>query len=245
MNEEQRSRFTTTFLTALGKKIRKKRINRAVTQEILADEIDVSRVTLSRFENGETDLGVAKVGLIGSLLDTPVKDFFDDTLVSRATKEAAIISFKEMVNDRRKRYERKKSTMDRGTSVLRARVYERDGMEYVVPAKATEKKKSLRERYLDGEIETNAEPFTEEELLEYFVTPQGNRSTPITYVDSVSQLLSLLDREGRSTSLHNSLIDYTIEKTIIEPIIRKDETAERAYAYYLRLLRNVAKNNDL
>lgn len=52
-------------LARLGARVRALRLKSGLTQQQLADHIDVHRVNFSKFERGRTDLGVSRIRRFG------------------------------------------------------------------------------------------------------------------------------------------------------------------------------------
>lgn len=64
-------------LEILGKNIKKYREARKLSQEILAEKVDLSREYITRVENGQKFMSLRKVFLIADALDVKIKDLFD------------------------------------------------------------------------------------------------------------------------------------------------------------------------
>ena len=64
-------------LVRLGARVRQLRLARSLTQQQLADAIDVHRVNLNRFENGRSDLGVSRVRALAKALDVAPDSLFE------------------------------------------------------------------------------------------------------------------------------------------------------------------------
>ena len=58
----------------LGETLRDKRIERGMTQELVAESLEVSRQAVSKWESGKTDPSTANLLALADLLGVPVED---------------------------------------------------------------------------------------------------------------------------------------------------------------------------
>ncbi|WP_051351116.1 helix-turn-helix transcriptional regulator [Sulfobacillus thermosulfidooxidans] len=66
--------------------VRKLRIDRGLTQEVLADRVGISRSTLSAIENGHIDPGVSIAIRLARALQTDVETIFPISVVKKGGK---------------------------------------------------------------------------------------------------------------------------------------------------------------
>ena len=62
----------------VGNKIKSKRIEKGIKQDVLANELNISQTSLSRMENGKEDIGINKLQEAASILQTPIHYFTSD-----------------------------------------------------------------------------------------------------------------------------------------------------------------------
>lgn len=65
------------FVKHIGKIIAHKRKKAGISRKSLAKDIDISQATLSRYENGRTDIGARTMEKIGRYLGFPMKQYTD------------------------------------------------------------------------------------------------------------------------------------------------------------------------
>ncbi|KOS64662.1 helix-turn-helix transcriptional regulator [Lysinibacillus agricola] len=75
--------------------LKKLRIAKGVTQSRIAKQINVTPMTYSRIERGESELGVERLKVIAVLLGIEVAIFFNDELTKSVIKEIEGSSFQE------------------------------------------------------------------------------------------------------------------------------------------------------
>lgn len=74
----------------IGTKIKKRRIELGITQEQLAETLDVTYQQVQRYENGSNRLNVENIQLIADILSLPVSHFFEsDEKVMIVREEAS------------------------------------------------------------------------------------------------------------------------------------------------------------
>ncbi|MBS3921156.1 MAG: helix-turn-helix transcriptional regulator [Deltaproteobacteria bacterium] len=74
----------------IGIKIKKRRIKLGITQEQLAETLDVTYQQVQRYENGSNRLNVENIQLIAGVLSLPVSHFFEsDEKVMIVREEAS------------------------------------------------------------------------------------------------------------------------------------------------------------
>ncbi|MBQ7431374.1 helix-turn-helix transcriptional regulator [Butyrivibrio sp.] len=66
-----------SFLKHVGEIIRHKRKKAGVTPKTLSKDLDISQSTLSRYENGNTEIGVTMMEKIGKYLKFPMRGYTD------------------------------------------------------------------------------------------------------------------------------------------------------------------------
>lgn len=64
--------------TRIGRRIRRLRLGRGMTQVMLADHAQIAREHLSELENGNKEIGVRVLERIVTSLDISLSAFFDD-----------------------------------------------------------------------------------------------------------------------------------------------------------------------
>lgn len=75
----------------LGERIKELRKNRGMTQEQLAELVDIEQKHVSRIELGKNAPTIDRLERIAEVLDTPVKEFFDFIhLADRKTKAQSL-----------------------------------------------------------------------------------------------------------------------------------------------------------
>ena len=64
-------------LNFLGQNIKKYREAKNLSQEVLAEKVDLSREYITRIENGQKFVSLRKAFLLADVLEVKVKDLFD------------------------------------------------------------------------------------------------------------------------------------------------------------------------
>ncbi len=69
----------------IGARIKKRRSELGISQEELAEALDVTYQQVQRYENGTNRLNVEKIQLIADILSLPISYFFesDETIIAR------------------------------------------------------------------------------------------------------------------------------------------------------------------
>ena len=67
----------------LGETLRDKRVERGMTQELVAESLGVSRQAVSKWESGKTDPCTANLLALADLLDVPVEELLRGCTVQR------------------------------------------------------------------------------------------------------------------------------------------------------------------
>ena len=70
--------------TAVGSTIRKIRLQRGWTQEVLAELIDISRNSIGKIERAEHDLNIVKLEAISIALEVPLSELLRQAELSQA-----------------------------------------------------------------------------------------------------------------------------------------------------------------
>ncbi len=73
-----------TFLAALGQKIRLIRLSKKITQHQLARLCNFEKASMSRIESGKTNVTVLTLRKISNALETDMADFFTGGLASES-----------------------------------------------------------------------------------------------------------------------------------------------------------------
>lgn len=68
------------ILAEIGNNIRKWRTLKGFKQEALADELEISKVSVSKIETGKTDISLHRLYQIALILDIPIEKIFKDPL---------------------------------------------------------------------------------------------------------------------------------------------------------------------
>lgn len=75
-----------------GKRLKEFRLQKKLTQEYIANSVDIRTATISDFENGKTSLKLDTLVCICNVLGISIKDFFDfDSLPKNAQNEELIV----------------------------------------------------------------------------------------------------------------------------------------------------------
>lgn len=64
---------------SLGKKLKQARLNKNLSQDFMAEMLDVSQKTYSNFENNKTIPNFSQIEEISKILDISILDFLEDT----------------------------------------------------------------------------------------------------------------------------------------------------------------------
>lgn len=67
----------------IGNRIRERRVQMGWTQEILAEQIDVATVYVSRIENGKAQVNLKRLAELAQILKTPIEYFISGTVRSK------------------------------------------------------------------------------------------------------------------------------------------------------------------
>ncbi|MFN4312863.1 MAG: helix-turn-helix domain-containing protein [Chitinophagaceae bacterium] len=62
------------FIEKVGKRIKKARIERGYSQQVLADKCEVEKANISRIESGKVNLKILTLRKIAQALRVPLKD---------------------------------------------------------------------------------------------------------------------------------------------------------------------------
>ena len=64
---------------SLGKKLKQARLNKNLSQDFMAEMLEVSQKTYSNFENNKTTPNFSQIEEISKILDISILDFLEDT----------------------------------------------------------------------------------------------------------------------------------------------------------------------
>ena len=67
----------------IGNRIRERHVQMGWTQEILAEQIDVATVYVSRIENGKAQVNLKRLAELAQILKTPIEYFISGTVRSK------------------------------------------------------------------------------------------------------------------------------------------------------------------
>lgn len=65
----------------IGKRIKQARIKKGLSQENLADELDISTAFLSRVETGKSQINLKRLLQVGKVLDVPPEELISGTYI--------------------------------------------------------------------------------------------------------------------------------------------------------------------
>ena len=65
----------------IGNNIRKWRILKGIKQELLADELEISKAAISKIETGKTDIPLSRLSQIASVLNIKIELLFTDPFI--------------------------------------------------------------------------------------------------------------------------------------------------------------------
>lgn len=221
-----------TFLEQVGSVIKKKRLQKNISLEQLGVFLDVSTSTISRYETGNTEIPVSSLPLISGYCGFPVRDYLPNEIDKLMETFSKLAQFK---GERYRRSKVEKSSVK--YPFLKAKVYEKDGIEYTEPVKEQIESKSLRKHYMDCEEAVHGvKPFNQDEFLQYIGTMQRNGHPASEILSTAGDMLDYLEGTSNRNRFRNTVADYIIGELIIEPLMNKgDEASLRAYAYYREL----------
>ena len=160
---------------------------------------------------------------------------------SRIETSEIISQFNDIVAIQRHRYQRKnqRNACYGNRKILKAQVYEIDGVEYTEIVHRKEKRSSLRDLYEQGDIEVAEKPFTQEEFADYL--RQDDNKDRLELLNGASRFLVAIGTVSRRDAIRGSVADLVIDSIIIERMLsNQDDSARRAYAYYKQLVNTSA-----
>ena len=233
MTPEEKQLVRENFLIDFGRYISRKRLNKNISMEDLAEFIGVSQSTLSRYENGKSDMNISNIPLLSLYCD-----FALDKCFSSLDVHKVLDSFREIVNIKRTRYKREKDKgqVDFPKKTLKAQIFDIDGkevIEYTKP-KAIEQM-SIREQFSRAVVDLSVEPYTHEEFMEYLRVEEDG--CLLDMMDGAWKILAYIGDMPRKEQIKAQIADFVIDNVIIEKIIDSDcEAAKRAYMYYKMFL---------
>ena len=81
----------------IGKRMKRRRKELGISQEKLAERLDVTYQQIQRYENGTNQLNTEKLQIIAAVLDIPVSYFFEDEKDRVAEPPAQYVSEEEKI----------------------------------------------------------------------------------------------------------------------------------------------------
>ena len=198
MSPTDKQAIRDAFLQDFGEYLNRKRLGKNISMEDLADFLDVSQSTMSRYENGNSDMNISNIPLLSLYCGFSMKNCFSSLKVLEL-----IDSFRDIVNIKRHRYQReyeRKNTVNRKEKKLKAQIYEIDGTEVTEYISSREKEHlSYREQLARGDIELPVKPYTEEEFKEYL--KQDENEELLVMLDGASQIIRYIGDAPRKETV--------------------------------------------
>ena len=217
------------FLKSIGTRLKNKRTIKSVSQEELANCLDIDQSTLSKYEKGSRDMPISLLPKFSTYCKFPLYELFpkDESQHILETFSKAV----EITVERRKRHI-EKQTITATDKVLKGQVYDIDGKEIFEPIVKKTGSKSLRMRYKDAEMHTEFSPYTESEFCDFV----KNNALLNSVLDAGNLLMQIDDKPHKDT-LKGAIADYIIDELIINQVAHRgsEESERRAYAYYREL----------
>lgn len=229
--DAKKEEIVSHFLKTTGETIRKKRLQKNISQKELGEWIGVDRTTVAHYENGSSDMPISRLSLISGCCNTPVRDFFP-----LEKSEELLDTFAQLAGFKGTRYRRRINKPQQSQeSHLTAKVYERNGKEFIVPVKR--KEVSMKQKYRDCEMpDMGVEAFSDKEFEEYLQSLQKDDYSATRTLEAARQMFLCIGNATNKDTVKNVIADYVIDSMIIEPVIKKyNRDALRAYAYYKKL----------
>ena len=234
MSPVEKQAIRSAFLKDFGEYLNRKRLGKNISMEDLADFLDVSQSTMSRYENGNSDMSISNIPLLSLYCGFSMKNCFSSLKMLEL-----IDSFRDIVNIKKHRYQReygRKNTVNRQEKKLKAQIYEIDGAEVTEYISRKEKDHlSYREQLARGDIELFVKPYTDEEFEEYLKRDENEEL--LAMLDGACHIIKYIGDAPRKETVKSQIADFVVDNLIVERMTRAaDLQAERAYMYYKRLL---------
>ena len=243
LTDNETEKLAGDFLKKLGNKLAQNRKRASLSQDELAYCLSMDRSSISKYENGLTDISVSKLPLISMYCGFPLHDLFpkDEYEDILETFRTAVSITVERRNKQSELYD---TPLDKikPKKQLKAQIYEIDGQEYGQQILPKETSKSLKERYKSAEIHTGKETYTDKEFCEYIMLTQGYMLDNIL---NAGKLLNAVKEQPNKGTLKNALADYIVDEFVINSVAKKEpgEANIRAYEYYFRLYNRIKNPN--
>lgn len=236
LEETKEKELRESFLTSLGQKIRNKRERVSLSQMELSEGLHISHNTLSLYEQGKSDIPASLLPLISTYCDFSMADYYDSDI------DRMVATFTELVDITRRKYQRRDERQrikGNGSSrankrKLKGYIYELDGKE-IIRYVSEQKEDSLRQQYLQGDVQLPDTPFTDDEFREYF--KNEFKEMDLLYINAATQLLDFLRGEERKETFKGTIAEFVILEMIVKRVmIDSREIYRKAYGYYQKLL---------
>lgn len=241
LSDVQKKELITGFLKNLGERLMLKRNVRNISQQELAECLNIDRSTLSKYESGDRNMQVSMLPLFSTYCKFSLRERFpeDESKEILDTFSVAVI----ITADRRKRRDQSRQKkmgviapygQVEQKRILKGQVYDVDGQEVFEPTVHKQKPKSLREKYKDAEMHTEFSAYSDMEFCD-FVKSQNERLKDS--VVSAGQFLKQIEELANKETLKGLLADYIVDELVINRVANEhpDEVSRRAYAYYQKL----------
>ena len=237
LDKETEKEVRAAFLEKIGNRIRNYREKKNISQGTLGKCLGFSSSTISRIENGTTDIQLSNLPLIGLYCDFPLNSLFPEEESVEFLK-----TFSKAVNITVRRYSKENFTEIENKRTLTKRIYEEDGAEYIIDVKKSKRHESQRDLYRKGKIRFDADPVVPQKIYDYFY--QNGENELIETVIASGKILEYLEKNGGGKAIENTLAEYIVNMVVIEPVVadRNNEMNRKIYAYYSSLLNN--RNNQ-
>lgn len=221
-----------TFIIEFGDFLKKRRVKKNISMDEVADFLEISQPTVSRYEFGDTDMKLSNLPLLSLCYDFPLSNCFSSLDVLKEVE-----SFKNIVEIKRDRYQReyKRRHMAKHGKTLKAQIYDVDGVEVTeyIPRKET-KQLSFREQLARADIDFNVEPFTNDEFADYL--KQEYNEELLEMLDGASKMLDFIGETERKETVKSQIADFVIDNLIVERVTNAGGRQEqRAYMYYKKI----------
>lgn len=224
-----------TYSEYIGNTIKHNRVKKNISQEELAEFIDMDRASVSRYESGLQDINASILPLISICCDFPMKEF-----INPAFDKELIAKFRKIVSvEAEKQHKLKVRSSIKPKKELMAKIYMVDGKRVVeeIPKRKTE---SYFKRILSGEVVLDAKPFTEEEFLKYMQLDRNHRLCAI--IDAGSGFLDCLQGQKKKDTLKTMVSEYVLRELIFNDLSGENEQSKRFCMFYKKELDDYMTN---
>lgn len=242
LSKEQSNSIVQTFLQSFGErlKFRRKKVN--LSQDELADCLDLEASTLSKYESGTRDMQVSLLPLISVYCDFPMYELFpkeESACILDVFAHAVRITVdrhkrQSEYRARRKENAELKKLMGKGKE-LKGYVYDVDGHEVYEPAASRSNGKTAsKERYRSASVEPDMPPYSEQSFCNFIKNEIPDSIQPVM---DAGQFLNSVDGMPKKEGLREAVADYIVDELVINHISagHYDERIGRMYAYYYEL----------